>query len=128
MNLWLKIRVWSKIIFFSIIALYILLFALNNLTTKTKLWVFFGQEWTFESSVLLMALGAFVLGIIATLLTRTIFRTMAQLREMKRKRMEKEAVAIISRASKLRTREHTMPTAKQDPAFPVVMDDRKPGI
>ncbi len=122
-NLWLKIRVWTKIVTFSVIALYILLFAIKNLYTKTEIWFFFGEGWTIQSSVLLLALGSFVLGIISWLLTRTIFRTLAQLREMKRKRMEKEAVAIISRASKLRTRDQTLPTAKQDPAFPVVTKD-----
>ncbi len=121
MNIWLKIRVWSKIVFFSIIAVYILVFSINNLGTKTQLWVFFGADWTLQSSVLLLALGAFVLGVIATLLTRTILRTLTQLREMKRKRMEKEAVAIISRASKLRTREQVLSsTQKTDPAFPVI--------
>ena len=120
MGFWMKIKVWTKIGFFSIVAIYILLFAIKNLYTKTELWFFFGEDWTLQSSVLLLALGAFVLGVITTLLVRTIFRTMAQLREMKRKRAEKEAIAIINRASKLRTRDST---PKSDPAFPVVTKD-----
>ncbi len=117
MSFWMKIKVWTKIGFFSIIAIYILLFSIKNLGTKTELWLFFGEGWTIQSSVLLLALGAFVLGVVTMLLVRTIFRTMAQLREMKRKRAEKEAIAIINRASKLRTRDAS---TKSDPAFPVV--------
>lgn len=120
MNFWLKLRVWTKIIFFGLIALYIAIFALKNVYTKTELWLFFGTDWTIQSSVLLLAIGAFVLGIIFAMLTRTIFRTIAQLREMKRKRMEKEATAIISRAAKLRMRE----TAPADPAFPVITEKK----
>lgn len=105
MNWWMKIKIWAKIGVFSIIAVYIFLFSIKNLGTKTELWVFFGQGWTIESSVLLLAVGAFAFGIIFTLMVRTIIRTMSQLREMKRKRAEKEAIAILNRASKLRTRD-----------------------
>ncbi|GIW76692.1 MAG: hypothetical protein KatS3mg104_1755 [Phycisphaerae bacterium] len=105
MNWWMKIKIWTKIGVFSIIAVYIFLFSIKNLGTKTELWIFFGQGWTIESSVLLLAVGAFVCGIISTLMVRTILRTMSQLREMKRKRAEKEAIAILNRAAKLRTRD-----------------------
>jgi uncharacterized integral membrane protein len=101
----MKIKIWTKIGVFSIIAVYIFLFSIKNLGTKTELWIFFGQGWTIESSVLLLAVGAFVCGIISTLMVRTILRTMSQLREMKRKRAEKEAIAILNRAAKLRTRD-----------------------
>lgn len=105
MNWWMKIKVWTKISVFSIIAVYIFLFSIKNLGTKTELWIFFGQGWTIESSVLLLAVGAFAFGIISTLMIRTIIHTMSQLREMKRKRAEKEAIAILNRAAKLRTRD-----------------------
>jgi hypothetical protein len=49
---------------------------------------------------------------------------MAQVREMKRKRAEKEAIAIISRASKLRTRDAS---THSDPAFPVVTKEDSAG-
>lgn len=101
----MKIKVWTKISVFSIIAVYIFLFSIKNLGTKTELWIFFGQGWTIESSVLLLAVGAFAFGIISTLMIRTIIQTMSQLREMKRKRAEKEAIAILNRAAKLRTRD-----------------------
>jgi uncharacterized integral membrane protein len=120
----MKIKVWTKIGFFSIIAAYILLFSLNNLRTKTELWLFFGDQWTVQSNVLLLALGAFLFGILTWLLIRAIFRTMAQVREMKRKRAEKEAIAIISRASKLRTRDAS---THSDPAFPVVTKEDSAG-
>jgi len=119
MNFWLKLRVWTKVILFSILALYIILFLVFNLGTTTNLWLYPGTGGQLQSSVLLLSMGAFLFGVIVTLLTRTIMRTAAQIKLMKRKRLEKEAAAVIARAAKLRVREEQSATSAGQ-GFPVI--------
>jgi uncharacterized integral membrane protein len=105
MNFWLKLRVWTKIVLFSMVAIYLLVFLFKNVGAdkQVTLWYWFGYASTMP--VLLFMTTAFLFGVITTLLVRTILRTVGQMRELKRKRMEKEAAAIVARASKLRVRE-----------------------
>jgi H+/Cl- antiporter ClcA len=107
MNTWLKIRVWTKVILFVIVALYVLIFVLKNTGEgkQVSLWVWFDHTPTMP--VLFFIPAAFFLGVITTLLVRTITRTLGQIRQMKRKQAEKEAAAIIARAAKLRVRAET---------------------
>lgn len=105
MSFWAKVRLWTKISVFSAVAIYLLIFAFLNTGQgkQVTLWVWFGHEPT--APVLAVLPLVFLMGVIATLLTRTVFRTLRQLREMRRRKMEKEAAAIITRAAKLRVRE-----------------------
>jgi uncharacterized integral membrane protein len=109
--MWLRIRVWTKVILFVLVSLYVLIFVLNNTGAgkQVNLWVWFGNEPTVP--VLIFIPAAFLLGVVTTLLMRTIFRTLGQIREMKRKRAEKEAAAIVARAAKLRVRAENGETA-----------------
>ena len=105
MSLWAKCKIWAKVAVFSAIAIYVALFLLKNTGTdrQVTLWVWFYKTPT--APVLIVLPLTFVFGVVTTLLTRTIFRTVRQLNEMKRRKMEKEAAAIITRAAKLRVRE-----------------------
>jgi uncharacterized integral membrane protein len=105
MNLWLQIRVFTKVTLFSLVSLYLLIFVLMNTGTdrQVRLWLWFGSEPTVP--VLLFIPAAFAMGVISTLLVRTICRTVTQIRDLKRKRAEKEAAAVVARAAKLRVRE-----------------------
>lgn len=118
MNFWLKLRIWFKVTVFAIVALYVLMFLIFNHGTRTEMWFYPGSNGRLETSVLLMAVGAFLLGVITTLLVRTILRTISQIREMKRRRLEKEAAAVVARAAKLRVREQQQST--QSRGFDVV--------
>lgn len=105
MSFWDKLRVWFKIAVFSAVALYLIVFVAQNTgaAKQVTLWVWFGRSPTAPLLVVLPI--TFFVGVIATLLARTIWRTLRQMREMKRRKMEKEAAAIITRAAKLRVRE-----------------------
>ncbi|HEY0007497.1 MAG TPA: hypothetical protein VGB55_02130 [Tepidisphaeraceae bacterium] len=113
MNLWLKIRVFSKIALFSLVAIYLLLFIFNNtgVDRQVTLWTWFNMEP--RVPVLVFIPAAFLFGVITTLLVRTIWRTIIQMRELKRKRLEKEAAAVVARAAKLRVREESIRGAGQ---------------
>lgn len=105
MSLWAKCKIWAKVALFSAVTLYVLLFLLKNTGSdrQVPLWVWFYKTPT--TPVLVLLPLTFLFGVVSTLLVRTIFRTVRQLNDMKRRKMEKEAAAIITRAAKLRVRE-----------------------
>jgi uncharacterized integral membrane protein len=100
--MWLKFRVWTKVILFVLVTLYVLVFVLKNMDERVSLWVWINYRP--DVAALIFIPAAFLFGVITTLLVRTIFRTLGQIREMKRKRAEKEAAIIVARAAKLRVR------------------------
>lgn len=105
MSFWTQLRVWLKVATLSAVVIYLVCFVLKNIgdDKQVRLWVWFYKEPT--APLLIVLPITFFVGVISTLLTRTVFRTLRQLRDMKRRKMEKEAAAIITRAAKLRVRE-----------------------
>ena len=105
MNLWMQIKVWTKVILLSTVAVYLLLFLFENTGSDKNitLWVWFGKTPT--GPILVRLPLAFLAGVITTLLFKTIWKTVRQLQAIRRRRMEKEAAAIVTRAAKLRVRE-----------------------
>ena len=105
MSFWTKLRVWLKVAVLSAVAIYLLVFVLKNtgVDKQVTLWVWFNHNPT--APLLIVLPITFLFGVVTMLLTRTIWRTLRQMRDMKRRRMEKEAAAIITRAAKLRVRE-----------------------
>ena len=80
-DLWLKIKLWSKGIFFSLLLIYVLVFVANNSSTHVKLWVWFGKSP--ETSVLLLVLYTFLTGVVVTVLLMTTFKTIGQVRDLR---------------------------------------------
>ena len=122
MTLWDKLKIWLKVAVLSAVGLYLLVFVILNTgaAKDVTLWVWYNKN---PKAPLLVVLPiTFLFGVVCTLLTRTIWRTMRQLRDMKRRKMEKEAAAIITRAAKLRVREQ-QGEAAAGRGFPVVEPD-----
>src|SRR5437660_11629111 len=107
-NVWLKFKIWFKLILFGLIALYILLFLLKNYDTKVTVWLWFGETGTYTSSILALVFAVFVLSVIGTLLTSTIWRTVRQIRESsarsRTQRLEKTIAEMNAKAAKPQTR------------------------
>ena len=107
-NVWLKFKIWFKLILFGLIALYILLFLLKNYDTKVTVWLWFGDNGTYSSSILALVFAVFVLSVIGTLLTSTIWRTVRQIREAgarsRTQRLEKAIAEMNAKAAKLQIR------------------------
>ena len=105
-NAWLKIKIWFKLIVFGLIALYVLLFFLNNTGKTVQLWLWFNETYT--SSILALVFGVFVVGVIGTFLTSTIWRTVRQIREAgarsRSQRLEKAIAEMNAKAAKLQIR------------------------
>jgi len=107
-NVWLKMKIWFKLILFGLIAVYILLFLFKNYDTRVTVWLWFGETGTYTSSILALVFAVFVLSVIGTLLTSTIWRTVRQIREAsarsRSQKLEKAIAEMNAKAAKLQTR------------------------
>jgi len=105
-NFWLKIRIWTKVIIFIVVAIYALLFFYNNSGKVVAPWIFFGREPSM--SLLLLIFLTFAIGVIGTLLVRTTVKTVRQVRELRQRnkaqKMERELADMKSKAAMLQTR------------------------
>ena len=83
-NLWLKVKVWTKVIVFALVLIYVTLFVINNSEREAKLWFWFGSNGNeVQTTILKLVLVTFLLGVLVTVLVRTTFRTIRQFREIK---------------------------------------------
>jgi uncharacterized integral membrane protein len=81
-NLWLKIKVWTKVSVFTLVVLYALIFMFSNSNQSVNIWLWFGKR--IETSALGVLFGTLILGCVLTLLGGVAFRTIRQIKEMKR--------------------------------------------
>ena len=107
-NAFLKVKVWTKVVIFGLILVYLTFFMVENSENKATLWVWFGRERPLETSVLKLVLVAFLAGVVGTLLVRTSFRTLRQIREVRDRgrteRMERDLIDMKTKAGMLRSR------------------------
>ena len=105
-NLWLKLRVWTKVIVVLALFLYAIVFVYQNSARPVKPWFWFGREP--DTSVLVLVLCAFLLGVIGTVLFRTTFKTIRQIRNLaertRSERLEREVADMRAKAAMLRSR------------------------
>lgn len=79
--MWLKIKVWTKVTLFAAVVLYVLIFIFMNGDKTAKFWYWPKREP--EWPVLFLVLGAFLTGVIGTILIRTTFTTLRQIHDLK---------------------------------------------
>ena len=105
-NLWLKIKVWTKIAIAFALFVYGAVFVYQNSARPVKPWFWFGREP--DTSVLILVLCAFLLGVVGTVLFRTTIKTIRQLRNLRERtraeRAEREVAALRAKAAMLRSR------------------------
>lgn len=110
-TVWLKIKIWTKVIVAALLLIYILFFIYNNSRYPVKFWWFFGQEP--ETSLLVFTFFTFLFGVAITLLVRAAFKTLRQIREYREKnrtvRLEREVANMKTKASMLKTRDTHQP-------------------
>ena len=104
--MWLKIKIWTKTIVVGALVLYALLFILNNSGQAVKFWYWFNRQY--ETSMLVLIVITFLAGVIGTLLVRTTFTTMRQIREARARsrtdRLEREVADMKAKAAMLKTK------------------------
>ena len=124
-NLWLKIRIWTKLIVVSAVVLYVILFTYNNAQHRVNLWYWFGHDP--ETNILLAVLCSFVAGVLGTVLARTTIKTVNQVQELKdrarNQKMDRDMADIRAKAAMLQTKQTPVAPA---PPEPVVEAPLKP--
>ena len=106
-SLWLKIKVWTKVVVFFALLLYAAVFIWQNSARPVQPWFWIGREP--QTSVLILVLCAFLTGVVGTILTRTTFKTIRQIRQLaersRAERLEREVEEMRTKAAMLRSRE-----------------------
>jgi hypothetical protein len=106
-TLWLKIKVWTKVALFALLFVYVLAFIFKNIEPRVDLWVWFFKP-PINLSVLLLALVSFLIGVLGTILSRTTFKTLRQVRNLRERtrgeRLEREMAEMRTKAAMLRSR------------------------
>jgi len=105
-NLWLKIKIWTKVTVAALLALYVLIFVLKNGDRKADFWFWFGREYS--GSLLSLVFFAFLIGGLIAILATTTFRTVRQIRELRARNrgmaLERELADMKAKASMLKTK------------------------
>ena len=129
-NFWLRVRVWTKVTLIVAVAVYALVFASINSDEPVKLWIFYNRRY--EGSVLMLVLMCFGIGVVGTLLARTTFKTVRQVRELREKgrviKMQRENADMKAKASMLQTRSEPVLTAKPVERAPERVVDPAPTL
>src|SRR5688572_8998185 len=121
--MWLKIKIWTKSLVFGALLIYTLVFLLKNSDENANIWYWFFKP-KYQVSVLLLTFFAFTFGVIGTLLVRTTFATIRQIREARARsrtdRLEREVADMKVKAAMLKTKSSAQPA-------PAAAPPREPG-
>jgi sensor histidine kinase regulating citrate/malate metabolism len=105
-NLWLRIKIWFKVTLVAALVLYVIVFTAKNSKEPAHFWYWYNH--TLETTLLILVLCAFVVGVIASLLFRTMFRTLRQVQDLQERsraqRLGREIADIHSKAAMLQTK------------------------
>ena len=105
-NLWLKIKIWTKVTLFAFLAFYILVFVVKNGDRQSKFWYWFGRDY--DVPLLFLVLFAFLSGCLTAILLSTTFRTIRQVKELRARsrseRLEREVEDMKTKAAMLQTK------------------------
>lgn len=121
-NLWLKVKVWTKLSIFVLVLLYLLTFVYKNSAQSVKFWYWYNSQW--DTSLLYFTFFTFLAGVLVMFLARTIYKTIGQFRELRRRnedeRRDRELRDLQSKAAMLQTRPEPRPASPEpyEPAAP----------
>jgi uncharacterized integral membrane protein len=105
-NLWLKVKIWTKVGIAVLIAVYVLIFVLKNGDQKATFWFWFGREYS--GSLLSLVFFAFLIGGLVAILATTTLRTIRQIRELRARnrtaKLEAEVRDMRTKAAMLQTK------------------------
>jgi hypothetical protein len=129
-NLWLKIKVGTKLTIFVVLTIATLLFLFNNINKPVKIWA-----WNeYDTTLLKVLFFTALISVIFTVLIGTAFRTVRQIREIRARNrastLEAEIRDMKQKAAMLQTKPAVggaAPTALADiaPAVDDADDDER---
>lgn len=109
-NLWLKIKVWTKIAVAVFIVTYLVTFIAKNSAATAEVWFFFFKA-PFTVPLLYLIFFVFIAGVVGTILVRTTFKTLKQVTELRtrtrQEKLEREMADMKAKAARLQTRPMT---------------------
>ena len=106
---WLKFKMWVKIIAFGAVAIYLAAFILSNgsAVVDTELRFPLIKTYTRPNALMVLLLTS-IFSIFGWWLFRTVFKTLRQFREVRRRahleRIEREHADMVAKAAKLQTK------------------------
>ena len=104
--MWLKIKIWTKVVVFALVAIYLLVFFLKNNDREVQFWYWYNRAP--QTPVLLLAGLSFVAGVLVAVLVRMMFKTIHQVRDMRNRsrteRLEREVADMKAKAAMLQTK------------------------
>jgi uncharacterized integral membrane protein len=116
-ELWLSIKAWTQRILLALLAIYAGFFIYKNSGSDVKFWFWFNH--VHSTSVFFLTSGAFVAGIVFTILVSTALKTLRQIRELRGRsrqdKLEREISDMKAKAAMLQTRPVTDPTVPPNP-------------
>ena len=105
-DVWMKIKAWTKAIAIGVVFIYAVLFVYNNSGKEVDFWYWF--KHTHETTVFFLSVFAFFAGVIVTLLVRTLWSTVHQIRQARvqgrLEKLERENAEQRAKAATLQTR------------------------
>jgi uncharacterized integral membrane protein len=105
-SMWLKIKIWTKVAIFAVVAVYLFIFYLKNNNRDVEFWYWYNRAP--QTPVLLLVTMSFLVGVLVAILVRMMFRTIRQIREMRSKarteRLEREVADMKAKAAMLQTK------------------------
>jgi uncharacterized membrane protein len=111
-NFWLRMKIWTKTTLFAVLIVYALLFIYENSGEEVHFWWWFGHYG--EHDKLTFGFTCFIAGVILTILVRTTYLTLSQVRDMqsrsRNQKVEQDLADMKEKAAKLQTRPTTPAT------------------
>jgi len=112
-TLWLKIKVWTKIVVTILVVLFVLLFIFFNFNATVEPELSLVVVKFAHASILLVLLITAMVSIFGWWLFRTIFRTLRQLAELRRRsaldKLQRAEADRAAKAAMLKTRPDSTP-------------------
>jgi hypothetical protein len=117
-NLWLKIKVGTKIAVFALLSLAVLIFVVENVNKNVTIWL-----WNDIQTTLLRVLFVTALvSVVFTILIGTAFRTARQIKELRARnrsfKLEQDLADMKAKAAMLQTKPPGASSAALDPVRP----------
>jgi hypothetical protein len=105
---WTKIKLWTKVSVFGVVAIYLIAFILVNRNAEIDPALDFLFKKHARPNALLVLLLTAIFSVFSWWLFKTVFKTLRQMREVKRRahleRIEREHADMVAKAAKLQTR------------------------
>jgi hypothetical protein len=105
-SVWQKFKLWTKAILLAAALLYGLIFIYNNSGEAVRLWWWYNRR--IETSAFFLTIGAFLSGIVTTILVRTLWTTWRQISKSSDRartdKLEREVATMKAKAAMLQTR------------------------